>query len=69
MIVSKTFKNIECDCCGTLLQDEWNTEEEVLINAQNADWIEIEGKHYCPDCYSRDDKGRLVIDKSRRESL
>lgn len=48
-----------CDCCG----DQYETIEgyssyigdvdgsQILNEADSDDWREIQGKHYCPDCW------------------
>lgn len=68
MIVSKEFKNIKCDNCGALFDEEnWYDSTEAFYPAfEEENWIEDNGKHYCPDCYSYDDDDNLVIDKSRK---
>lgn len=53
-----------CDCCGEKLEshdgfvcfigaDIWDEIEH--------DWIEQDGKHYCPDCYTIDDDDNIII--------
>lgn len=65
MILTKQFHNLKCDSCGAILQDEWYSVDEVKLAANECGWIEDKGKHYCPDCYSYDDKDNLVINKQK----
>lgn len=59
------FKRIEmwqvqCDRCGCCCDDSmgiiaWSDKEGAEQVALDSDWREIDGKHYCPDCYDVDD--------------
>ena len=54
-----------CDNCGEKLKDG------DFIGYIDADiwdfgehnWIEHEGKHYCPNCYEIDDEDNIIIKK------
>lgn len=63
---------IVCDCCGERYGDEegvafyFGDEDGSWIwdDADNAEWLEFGGRHYCPDCYSFDkDDENIVITK------
>ena len=50
-----------CDGCGKRLEyaggaiTAWGDKLDVLKLMQDSDWSEINGKHYCPDCYEYDE--------------
>ena len=53
-----------CDGCEAELKS--NDGFICYINADiwdeiEHDWIEQDGKHYCPDCYTIDDDDNIVI--------
>ena len=54
---------LECDNCKVLYEDNcdsfsiWNDESVAIESAIDEDWIEYEGKHYCPDCYTEGENG------------
>lgn len=60
---------IVCDCCGERYGDEesvafyFGDEDGSWIwnDADNAEWLEFGGKHYCPDCYSHDKDDESII--------
>lgn len=62
MIVKEYFYNLQCDRCCNLCDDEmWHIDEStVKAIAEESGWREIDGKHYCPDCYEVDDNDRCV---------
>lgn len=51
-----------CDGCGKAYEDEdrgfcaWVDESYATDAAYEDDWTEIDGKHYCPDCYEYDEE-------------
>lgn len=59
-IISETFYTVQCDRCGKILAHEtldvlWRGDKEYAKEeASEHDWAEINGKHYCPDCYEVD---------------
>lgn len=60
----ETMTTYICDCCGERLKD--NSDFVGFIGLDiweefDHDWIEHEGKHYCPNCYSIDDDDNIVI--------
>ena len=62
-IVKKNFYNVECDRCGKLSEEEswWEDKEFVKENAVESGFIEVDGKHYCPNCYTIDDDDCIAI--------
>lgn len=50
-----TMYQIVCDKCGNVFRDIY-THSTLFVDkcsniADYSDWEEIDGKHYCPDCY------------------
>ena len=47
-----------CDGCGKQFVDEFGhigyPESDIWKKAYIEEWEEIDGKHYCPDCYEFD---------------
>ena len=47
-----------CDGCGKTYIDEWGHSGYPGYNMWNKayadEWEEIDGKHYCPECYEFD---------------
>ncbi len=41
---------------------------EKMESKKANDWIEYEGKHYCPDCYAEFTDGEVIISKEREGS-
>ena len=66
-IVKQYFYNVECDRCGKLSDEEhWRVDEDLSKeNADESGFIEVDGKHYCPDCYTIDDEDNIVIKEMR----
>jgi len=59
---------VVCDNCGENIgasQDYscWADDSYAEENAIESDWEKINGKHYCPACFKRNDKDELVIIK------
>jgi len=55
-----------CDNCGKDSSEDcdysaWNDQDYAWDCAKEDDWIEVENKHYCNDCYSFDDNDNLLI--------
>lgn len=53
MLIKEYFYNIECECCGTLVDyKSWHTDPADVeeIADQNL-WRTFGGKHYCPECW------------------
>jgi hypothetical protein len=63
MKVSDTFYNIRCDSCGTELCEEWYHDvgnDEFATILGDSGWFTAEhDRHYCPDCWERDDDDRI----------
>ena len=59
MIKEVTYYDIICDRCGKSLTNESETcytdKDSALMVAEQSEWIDINGKHYCPDCYELDE--------------
>ncbi len=66
MIKKVTNYTVICDSCkaDALEHDEyvsWNDDSFAESCALENDYIEHEGKHYCPKCYEYDDNDDLII--------
>lgn len=74
MISPQIFYTANCDNCGKQWQDydggeALNYIEEMRATLMDSDWLigryehgEAHfGKHYCPDCYSFDDKDKIEL--------
>ena len=59
MIKEVTYYDITCDRCGKSLIDESETcypdKDSALMVAEQSEWMDINGNHYCPDCYELDE--------------
>ena len=59
MIKKVTYYDIICDRCGKSLINESETcysdAGSAEMIAKDSEWITIDGKHYCPDCYELDE--------------
>ncbi len=70
MIIDKVFHNIRCDACGGLIDEEtWWGDKEALTTQilDECGWIECEGgRHYCDECWSRDDDDNIVTKDGRK---
>ena len=60
MIKEVTYYDIICDRCGKSLTNESETcypdKDSALMVAEQSEWIDINGKDYCPDCYELDEE-------------
>ena len=72
----KEFKcyTLLCDNCGADVNGDsevsgWDSEEYNYDIAGESDWIEHEDKHYCPDCYSFNDKDEIIINTARTSDV
>lgn len=57
-----------CDNCGVQLEDGNGCTSYVDydifdVYGYDSNWIELEDKHYCPDCYEIDEEDNVVIKK------
>lgn len=66
MVVSEIFYGIECNRCRRMYEgsedheyfsDEFQAEE----SAEENDWKTIGHRHYCPNCYTEDKDGNVVV--------
>lgn len=64
---------IICDHCGDTYENtngfvSYNGDEDgsmIWMDAENSGWVEINGNHFCPDCYTIDDNGNYRIKDGR----
>ena len=61
-----TMYTIICDVCGKDACEGteyagWSDVDIVIEMAVDEGWIDVPGKHYCPDCYSYNNNGKLVV--------
>lgn len=60
MIIDKTFYGVKCDRCERVYEEcdfsFWDDKSSAIENAMENDWVEINNKHYCPNCYERDEE-------------
>ena len=68
MIVSDTFYNIQCDCCGKIINENWyNNPDGANMEAGNGSYVlELGGRHYCPRCYYHDDEDNIITSDGRK---
>ena len=59
MIKEVIYYDIICDRCGKSFSEEsemcYTDKDSALMVAEQSEWIDINGKHYCPDCYELDE--------------
>ena len=59
MIKQVIYYDIICDRCGKSFSEEsemcYTDKDSALMVAEQSEWIDINGKHYCPDCYELDE--------------
>ena len=66
MIKEVKMYTVICDNCGIDVNESeeiscWGDEGYAEDCAMEADWIQEDGNHYCPDCFEYDDEDNLVI--------
>lgn len=66
MIKEVTMYTVICDGCGKDSNYDseysaWNDKGYAVDCAQNADFIEHEGNHYCPKCYHYNNEDELIV--------
>lgn len=66
MIIEVTMYTVQCDNCKKTSGENseyscWNDDAYALEDATDNDWIEHEGKHYCPNCHKMDDEGNITL--------
>ena len=71
MIKEVTYYDIICDRCGKSLINESETcypdKNSALMVAEQSEWIEINSKHYCFDCYGLDEETDEYVPKEGGE--
>ena len=67
-IIKEYFYNVKCDRCGKLANEElWKCDEQsAKVDADESSFVELGGKHYCPDCYTIDDDDCVAIKEVRK---
>ena len=69
MIKPVTMYSVICDRCGKIYRDDsiiaWSDEGTAKEQALESEWVEIEDKHYCPDCYEFDEKLDEYVPKKK----
>ena len=69
MIIDRTFHNVVCDGCGAQLDEEtWYDDKDALTTTilDECGWIECEGRHYCDECWTRDDDDNIITKDGRK---
>lgn len=66
MIIEVTMYTVECDNCKTTSGQNaeyscWNDDAYALEDAIDNEWVEHEGKHYCPNCHKVDEEGNITL--------
>jgi len=62
MIVEKIFYQVNCDSCGHIATEgqqieAWNEPDFAVDEAKDSfDYIDVDGKHYCPNCTQWDEE-------------
>ena len=64
MVKPEILYTIQCDRCGELLEggpEYWYDVESALESAKSSEWLMLDNKHYCPECYviNEDDKEEI----------
>ena len=72
----KEFKcyTLLCDNCGVDVNEGneisgWTEKDTNYDIAGESNWIAHEDKHYCPDCYSFNDKDEIIINTARTSEV
>ena len=72
MIKEVTYYDIICDRCGKSFSEEsemcYTDKDSALMVAEQSEWIDINGKHYCPDCYELDEVTDDVPNKEGKQN-
>lgn len=67
MIKEVTYYDIICDRCGKSLTEEsemcYPDKNSALMVAEQSEWMDINDKDYCPDCYELDEKTDRYVPK------
>jgi rubredoxin len=65
MLVTDVFYGVKCDRCGDLYEDSdghtfFSSADSPIEGASDDEWKEVKSKHYCPNCYTKDDDDNVV---------
>ena len=67
MIKEVTYYDIICDSCGKSLTEEsemcYPDKHSALMVAEQSEWMDINGNHYCPNCYELDEETDEYVPK------
>ncbi len=61
-IFQETCYGLICDRCEQVFEHPftgyslWTNQSAPIEESTDRDWIEHEGKHYCPECYIIDEE-------------
>jgi len=67
MIIRQTFLNAQCDGCGCEFDEEnWYPKDVLDDVMRDANWKILGGRHYCEDCWRRDDNDNIVTSDGRK---
>ena len=58
------FHAVRCDRCGETHEGEYEyytDEQGAWESAEGDDWIEVDGKHYCPCCYHEENDENVPL--------
>lgn len=65
MIIEIPMFTVECDRCKKLYSTDeyagWNDINYAWECASDAEWEDVDDKHYCPNCFDRDDDGEIIV--------
>lgn len=62
---------VVCDHCGEDIGSSeeyscWADDCYAEENAMESEWLKVEGKHYCPECYEYGDNDELILKQDRK---
>lgn len=67
MIIEEMMYACGCDRCEKVFEGHdysfWADKRFAIEQATDDDWIEIEDKQYCPDCYEWNEDGSDYVIK------
>ena len=71
MIKELRMYTVVCDNCGADVNEDaeyscWSDEGYAQDIAMEADWVTVDDKHYCTDCYYYDEDDKLIIQSKER---
>ncbi len=72
MIKPVTMYMVFCDRCGKYFQNDNGVcaypDSDIEVEALESEWREINGKHYCPDCYEYDDEADDYVPRRKEDN-